>query len=296
MSYTCLLFLFFGICSLGISRVSAMGPTPFGQQKANVHFDSKDKKAPRKNPLLKKSFEQLKIGKQTALKNNDFETAAKHLDAMRIKCADDEKTWEQHKDILLEMADVYYQQEDWTKSEKAYQEFLLLYPSAANVDYAHYKLIVSSFNLTLSFDRDQTKTEETIKLCKEFNQKYATSEHRDAVANLLNQCYEKSMHSEIGIFNFYFNNKNFKAAHIRLNSIFVDQIPHIPSFEPNALELSIRLAQAENDLPTSLQKQLELSMKFPDHDITQRWVPDVANVKLQLAQLEQKSLETTPIA
>ena len=43
--------------------------------------------------------------------------------------------------ILLEMADIYFVQGEWTKAEKAYNEFVLLYPSAQRCDYAHYKAI-----------------------------------------------------------------------------------------------------------------------------------------------------------
>ena len=45
-----------------------------------------------------------------------------------------EKSW-------LQMADLYYQQEEWTKAERAYNEFVLLYPGAARCDYAHYKAV-----------------------------------------------------------------------------------------------------------------------------------------------------------
>ena len=112
--------------------------------KTNKHqFDSKDKKAHKKNPLSDKPFAELKTEKEKALKAKDLATAVKYLDAMRGVCTDPEI----FEDILLEMADIYFELQDWTKSERAYNEFVLLYPGAIRCDYAHYRAIICGMKI-----------------------------------------------------------------------------------------------------------------------------------------------------
>ncbi len=129
--------------SLGSYSV-AMGPMGFGQNKPQFQ-EKENKKKPRKNPLAEKPLPELKKGLEAALKAKDFATALKYLDALRMVSTDHE----QIREILLQMADLYYQQEEWTKAERAYNEFILLYPGAARCDYAHYKAVECGFKLTV---------------------------------------------------------------------------------------------------------------------------------------------------
>ena len=68
---------------------------------------------------------------------------------------------------------------------------------------------------------------------------------------------------------------NYKAAQKRLDTITKEHIPQLPSHEPKALELTIQLAQAQNNTESILRAQLDLGQKFPDHEITKRWVTDL---------------------
>jgi outer membrane assembly lipoprotein YfiO len=260
-------------------------------QKQAPDVSTKGKKgSPKKNPLADKPFAQLKEGKEKALKQNDLATAVKYLDAMRLGCTD----LEMAKDILLEMADIYYQLQEWTKAEKAYNEFILLYPGATRCAYAHYRAIECGWKLTLTPDRDQTKTEETLKLCQQFYATHPKSEYVDNVTRLATQCREKLLESDINIFNFYLKGNNLKAAQKRLDLITKEHLPDLPSAQPQVFEISFSLAQAQNNTQAALRAQLALGEQFPDHAITKRLVPDLPTVKTQLASLEQKVL--APIA
>jgi outer membrane assembly lipoprotein YfiO len=261
----------------------ANGPMLFSQNKQKPEFDVKDKKGHKKNPLLDKSFKELKELKDKAVQTKDLATAVKYLDAMRGVCTDPELL----KDILLEMADIYFELQEWTKAERAYNEFVLLYPGAMRCDYAHYRAIVCATNLTLTPDRDQTKTEETVKLAEEFITNHPKSSYLEKVIQLTAQCREKLLESDVLIFNFYMNSKNFKAAQKRLDLICKERIAQLPTCQPLTLELSIQLAQAQNNTESVLRAQLELGQKFPDHETTKRLVNDLPNIKMQLASLEQ---------
>lgn len=267
----------------------ANGPMLFSQNKQKPEFDSKSKKAHKKNPFSDKSFAELKEAKEKAIKTKDLAAAVKYLDAMRGACTDPEIL----KDILLEMADIYFELQDWPKAERAYNEYVLLYPGAARCDYAHYQAITCGMSLTLSPDRDQTKTQETLKLAEQFFTDHPKSIYLEKVTQLATQCREKLLESDISIFNFYVQSNNFKAAQKRLDLISKEHIPQLPTYQPRTLELSIQLAQAQNNTESVLRTQLELGQKFPEHEITKRLAIDLPSIKTQLASLEQ--LKALPV-
>ena len=270
--------LFFGIfLSLGAS-LAAMGPAGFGQK---PNFEGKEnKKKPRKNPLADKSMPELKKGLEQALKSKDFINAVKYLDAMRMVCTDHD----QIREILLQMADLYYQQEEWTKAERAYNEFILLYPGASRCDYAHYKAVECGFKLTSEPDRDQTKTQEVLILADQFVTDHSKSEFMPAVTLLATECREKLLASDTNVFDFYLKRNNFKAAQKRLDLISKEHMPKLPDTQPKVLEMTIQLAQAQNDQVKMWETQLLLVDKYPNNDITKRLVMFPERIRANLEQ------------
>lgn len=253
-----------------------------------------EKKVPRKNPLLDKPFAYLEKQKKEALENKDIATAIKYLDAMIATCKNSEQTGF----LTIELADLYMQQHDYTKAEKVYSDFVLLYPSAAQCDYAFCQEIKAGFQLTLSIDRDQTKTEEVLKRTLEFLASYAESSHHELVQTIATACRQKLFEHELYVYNYYFNNKCYKAAQQRLSAIHKEYIPHLPQEKPHFLEISVNLAYAQNNPHAALLAQLELAENFPAHDITKRIATDATSIRTQLALLENnasahQSLTTT---
>ena len=256
-------------------------------QGAQPSFEQKEKKkaGSKKNPFANQSVAQLKESKEKAIAAKDLASAAKYLDAMRIASTDQEVI----KDILLEMADIYFELQEWVKAEKAYNEFILLYPGAVRFEYAYDKAIACGLKLTLDFDRDQTKTQEVLKLANEFIAVHPTSEFKDHVQEMADQCHQRLLESDIGIFKFYLKSNKLKAAQIRLDTIGKEHIPFLPDYKPQSIELRIELAQAKNDTADQLRAQIELATLFPENDITKRWVTDIAEIKTQLASLEKET-------
>lgn len=269
--------------------LGAMSPMLFSSKETpKPDFNSKDKKrTPHKNPLANKPYAQLKKGKEEALKKKDLPAAIKHIDAMigHKDCPASEQGWF----LRLELADLNYDLQEFTKAEKIYNEFVLLYPGSDRCDYAHYRAIICGWKLSSEPDRDQTKTQETLKMAQEFLKLYKKSEYTQKVEVLAEQCQEKLFLSDVGIFNFHFKNKNFKAAQRRLDLIGNEHIANLPKQEPLYLELSVTLAQAQNNTLDSLRKQIELAQKFPDHERSKKLVPDLPSVQMQLAALEKES-------
>ena len=271
------IFLFL-LSSLG-SHILANSPFGLGQNLKKPDFampEKKGKKGPHKNKLALKPYEELKAGLEAALEHKDYETATKHLDAMRMVCTDTEEL----KNILLQLADLYYTQENWAKAERAYQEFAMLYPGAQKCDYAHFRAVACGFKLTTEPDRDQTKTQEVLKFADEFMSTHKTSGYLNEVITIATHCREKLFASDVNVFNFYMNNKNYKSAQKRLDTITKEHVPQLASAEPKTLELTIQLAQAQNNPQNLLDAQFKLISKYPDIDITKKLIAEPEQIKL----------------
>lgn len=264
----------------------AAGPMSFGQNKKPSFSSGENKKAPRKNPFLDKPYPQLVQEKKKALKNNDLKTALKCLDAMHIVCTQEDQVQE----TLLEMGHLYEKQENWEKAEHAYHEFVLYYPSAPKIEFASLKEIECGWKLTLNPDRDQSKTQEVLKLTKDFIKQFPKSDQLKNVQKYATWCQEKLFESDKSIFNFHMHRGSYKVAQKRLDTIVKKRIPELPSYQPQAYELTIQLAQAQNNTESLLRAQLDLGQKFPEHEITQRLVIDLPAVKTQLASLEKAKM------
>lgn len=257
----------------------ANSPFGLGQNMKKPDFakpDKKDKKGPHKNKLALKPYNELQEGLAKAIEQKDYETATKYLDAMRMVCTDAEEL----KSILLQLADLYYTREEWSKSERAYQEFVMLYPGATKCDYAHFRAVLCGVKLTCQPDRDQTKTQEVLKLADEFIITHKNSEYLQQVTQLATDCRERLFASDINVFNFYLNNKNYKAAQKRLDIICKEHVPTLASAEPKTLELTIQLAQAQNNSQNLLEAQFKLVSKYPDMEITKNLISQPEQVKL----------------
>lgn len=239
--------------------------------------DKKGKKGPHKNKLALKPLAELKEELAKALEQKDYETATKLLDAMRMVCTDTEDL----KNILLQLADLYYTREDWAKAERAYQEFAMLYPGAQKCDYAHFRAVACGFKLTQEPDRDQTKTQEVLKFADEFMSTHKTSGYLNEVITIATHCREKLLASDVNVFNFYLNNKNYKAAQKRLDIITKEHVPQLASAEPKTLELTIQLAQAQNNTQGVLEAQFKLVSYHPDNPITKYLIASPEQIKLE---------------
>lgn len=252
--------------------------SPFGlnQNSKGPGFAMPEKKEKKcKNKLALKPVSELKEGLKKALDEADYETATKYLDALRMVCTDTEEL----KNILIQLADLYYIREDWAKAERAYNEFVMLYPGAEKCDLAHFRAVECGFKLTLGADRDQTKTQEVLKLADEFISTHKNSAYTNEVITIATQCREKLLASDINVFNFYMDKKDYKAAQKRLDLISKEHIPHLASAEPKTLELTIQLAQAQNNSQAVLEAQFKLVTLHPDNHITKYLIASPEQVK-----------------
>lgn len=273
--------------------ISVYPNSPFGmgqnmKQPDFGGFTKKEKKGPHKNPLAQKPLEELKAEKTQLIARKDYETAAKYLDAIRMVATDTEEL----KNCLLEMADLYFTIADWTKAERAYQEFVMLYPGSEKYEYAYCKAATSGKKLINEPDRDQTKTEQVLKFCQEFIDTQKASQYLPEITQIAAECRQTLFASELNVFNFYFNSKNYKAAQKRLDTLSKEFIPTLETAEPKTLELTIQLAQAQNNTQGMLEAQFKLVTKFPENEITKHLISSPEQVKLAW---EAKFAQPTPV-
>lgn len=190
-----------------------------------------------KKTLSTMNFEELKKSKEELAKSGNKKTAIKYLERMVPICSD----LNELKTIMLELAQLLYETEDYTKASKMYHEFTLLYPGSDEVEYAMYQAITSTFKLTLDAEHDQTKTVEAKELAQAFLDRSSFATYKKDVEAIAVQCEERLLESETNIFNFYMKRGNYVAAKTRLSTI---KQAYVGKLIP---DVGMRIANLEND-------------------------------------------------
>jgi len=126
--------------------------------------------------------------------------------------------------VLADMgiADSYFSDKAYIEAEGAYSDFVNLHPTNENVPYAIYQAGICHYNQIEAIDRDQT---ETVKARKEFEKliaRYPDSKFSTMAERLLLECKQKQAEHEFYVGKFYFTQKKYQAALIRLEIITKD--------------------------------------------------------------------------
>lgn len=193
------------------------------------------------------NFVELAKRKQELLSFGDAFTAIKYVEKMIPLCDDLEMKGE----LILELADLNFECGYLKVAEARYKEFADLYPGAAKTEYALYKAITTSFAQTLAIDRDQTKTNETLKLIDDFFARHSVFTNYDKqVEQVKQQCWEKLFESELYVARFYISiRQNSIAAQKRMTLIedkYLDKLP----------DAGTRLAQLKADFAQQFPAQV----------------------------------------
>jgi len=212
------------------------------------------------------NFDQLLMRKNELIVMGDYETAIKYLKRMLTLS----ETSAQQIYIMMELGELYMKTSNYRLAEIAFTDFVRLYPSNAFVEQAFVKAIECSWMQTPQFDRDQTKTEETLSLINEFAQREAIfgQDSIDKVKEMQHKCLLKLVDQKLDIARQYINRNAFRSAHKRLEDIRTVDMPKLPELEPIVLQLEFDLAVAEDTEAIALLKKEELLKKYPEHEIT----------------------------
>lgn len=140
--------------------------------------------------------------------------------------------------LRLELADRFFEEGDFEKAGKLYTGFLEFYPGSNKREYVEYKAILAHFYLTLSCDRDQSETKNTLALTQSFLEHesiYTT--YAQEVKDIQKKCYAKLTQSEVEICAFHLRHGNPKGAEQRLAYINKHLRHHAPQLEHEILAL-----------------------------------------------------------
>lgn len=210
---------------------------------------------------------ELRQAADLAIKLGWFDKALLYLQQLITNSKDSELI----KVVKLEIADLLFEMGKLAKAETAYAEFLELYPGCKHAEYAHYKNILCAFYQTLSPDRDQSPTRQTLALTETYLEKgLAYKQYRTEVAQIRQQCNLLLYENDVDIFNQYLKSKKYSSAAGRLAHIKLQHLSKLPSLEPNILTLECRLAQAQGDTQVYELKLAQLNKKYPHHGQTTR--------------------------
>lgn len=210
------------------------------------------------------SFDELKEKTFVMLEKKDRETAIECLERIIAHHAD-------RPDIAkykMLLAETYFKDEQYAAAYEMFEHCNQFYPSDLLAEYSKYKSVLSKFYQTLRTDCDQTPTEETIKLCKEYLDTPDYKEYRKDVDDIKKTCLQKLIDKEVYVFDFYLHQNQYDSARKRIDYLKSTYLPKHPSIEPRLLYLECKLAKRQKKDDVILQNLTTLASKYPESQFT----------------------------
>lgn len=210
------------------------------------------------------SFDEIKQKTLSFLEKEKKGLAIEYLEKMIAQNPD-------HQDISnykLKLADLYFDTGSLESAYQMYENFIQFYPSDMSAEYAYYRSILSKFYDTLRIDCDQSTTENTISLCKQYLSNSFFKQYKDDVNDILNTCERKLIDKEVYVYNFYLKKGKYEAARSRLKYIKDNYLEKKPEIEARLLFLECKLDQKLKK-DTLVKEKLETLLdKYPDSHFT----------------------------
>lgn len=198
------------------------------------------------------TFDELLVAKDKKLASKDYSATLKYLEQLLKICTDIDKAAL----LMIEYADLLFEQGELNKASKVYTEFTHLYPGHTRHEYVLYRAIICSFYTTLSSDRDQTATENALSFAQNFLDNPTYKTYTKEVADIQKQCFKKVVKSELDICNFYLNQGSYKAVEQRLATLKTDYVPKVPDIESDVLAMELNLAEKKEATHLAQQKAI----------------------------------------
>lgn len=212
------------------------------------------------------TYEELRETKNQRIAEKNIEAAIKYAEKMLPLCKD----MHEQKNLMLELANLLFDQGELEKAGKIYQEFVKLYPGTTEIEHASYRAILCSFYAILDCERDQSKTKETVDLTIAFLERSEIfTEKHDEVLAIQRKCYERLVESEFNVLQYYLNNERFTAAQTRIDGMRKDYAPKMADLEPRLLFTEIVIADKQGKTEVATEKKLLLTTNYPAFNATE---------------------------
>lgn len=147
----------------------------------------------------------------------------------------------------LKLADSYFLNKEYLLAATAYKEFEKLHPANEIIPYVIFQLGMCYFNQMPTIDRDQSYAFQAVQEFERLIKNYPRSEYvSQAEASLITAKKKLAAH-EFYIGEFYFNQKNYKAALIRFEGILRDfpDTAYPPKLKSHIESCKVKLAQIQ---------------------------------------------------
>jgi len=121
--------------------------------------------------------------------------------------------------VELRLADCLFYDKKYAEAFIQYEEFKKLHPIHAEIPYATYQMAMCHFKQITTIDRDQAETAKASELFRFVVENYPQSKYAEAAKGRIQYCQRQMADHEFYIGNFYFKQKNYRAALSRFEGI-----------------------------------------------------------------------------
>lgn len=189
-------------------------------------------------------YEELTVHKNKNLQEKKYSVALKYVERMLLFCDPDETA-----DLTLQAADILYELGEYKKAAALYSEFTLLNPGHPRIEYGMYRSIKTKYATTLTPDRDQSNTHDTLAAVNQFLERGSLfNTYIKEVKDIERGCLQKLAESEMKISEFYIKQQQYKPAIIRLQKIKKEYVASAPELHQKLNELEQLLPEAQRQL------------------------------------------------
>ena len=161
------------------------------------------------------NYDELKAKKSELIEKNN-KTAAINYCSRMLELS---KDLNEIRELRIEIANLYFDTNDFKEAKKRFVEFVKLYPNHKSAEDAASKAIESTWMLSLSPDRDPSDSYDAIDMANDFLKNNHYQEKRELVKNIKTEAQVKLLCKEINTIEFYLKQKNTKAVEKRIEHI-----------------------------------------------------------------------------
>ena len=166
-------------------------------------------------------------------------------------------------EAAMVMADSYYEEGSYPESIVAYQEFIRLHPTHADIQRLYLQVALAYFNqVPKAVDRDLSSSHQAIEAFGVFIQRYPTHADVDKAKRGIKICRRKLADREMKIAKFYLKKQEWRASLLRLQTI-LDTYPQL-GLDEEALYQLARSYTNLGDIAMAEKYTQTLLDRFPE--------------------------------
>lgn len=209
------------------------------------------------------TLDELKTKATAHLKKQEYSEASEYLQLIITKFPENPKLG----NYKISLANCKFNNGEYEPAYQLYENFHQYYPSDKRAEYAKYKASLCKFNQLLSFDRDQSATEATMRTLKSYQEISTYQKYRTEVDKMYANCVQKLITKELYICKFYIKHGRVQAAEKRLEQARKLYGTH-KDLDASLLYLECKLESKRGNKPVFNEKLNKLVKQYPESPYT----------------------------